>query len=218
MPCLEKKKLLRILGVTLFREAPCNQSGANTLPFWSSSFWCSFRCPPPTCRSIGKCSRRTLWLLPFVHIRKSVRTGLTESRGHLHWKSTLNRAFTVLQFSNFLVVPCIHFLLSVEFKRCLADVAFFPSSTLTPAFQHSRNFWAKLFPRPFLTQPEGSGVQTSWALPFRVSILGLSDVMACELTSSIFAKYKWSTNYWRWQRPWSDEGINMGMIGFTKMP
>ena len=121
-------------------------------------------------------------------------------------------------FQNFLVVPCIHFLLSVELERCLADVAFFPSSIPTPAFQHSRNFWAKLFPRPLLTQSEGSGVQTSWALPFSVSILGLSDVMACELTSSIFAKYKWSTNYWRWQRPWSDEGINMGMIGFTKMP
>ena len=30
--------------------------------------------PAATCRSVGKCDRKTL---PFVHIRKSARTGLT---------------------------------------------------------------------------------------------------------------------------------------------
>ena len=38
---------------------------------------------------------------------------------------------------------------------------FIPSLTLTAAFQRSRHFWAKLFPRPFLARPEGPGVQTS---------------------------------------------------------
>jgi len=32
----------------------------------------------------------------------------------------------------------------------LAEVMFFPSSTPTAAFQHSRHFRARLFPRPFL--------------------------------------------------------------------
>ena len=37
----------------------------------------------------------------------------------------------------------IHFLSLVELEHRLADV---PSSALTAAFQHSRHFWARLFP------------------------------------------------------------------------
>ena len=46
--------------------------------------------------------------------------------------------------------------------------ACFPSSTLTEAFQG--HFWASFFPRPFLTQSEGSGVQTRLKRAHLVSI------------------------------------------------
>ena len=68
--------------------------------------------PATTCKSVDKCNRKTLWLLPFVHIHKSARTALTgrhplknkctakgclfwsrksifSSRWHLHWRGAL---------------------------------------------------------------------------------------------------------------------------------
>ena len=65
-----------------------------------------------------------------------------------------------LQFSNFHVLLYIHFLSSVELECWLADVAFFPSPTLTSTFKHSRPIQARFSIRPFLAWPEGSGVQT----------------------------------------------------------
>ena len=49
-------------------------------------------------------------------------------------------------FQNFYVLPYIHFLSLVELKCWLADVVFFPLSTA--AFQCSRHFQARFFPRP----------------------------------------------------------------------
>jgi len=49
-------------------------------------------------------------------------------------------------FQNFYVC----FLSLLERECWLAEVMFFPSSTPTAAFQRSRHFWARFFPRPFL--------------------------------------------------------------------
>ena len=45
--------------------------------------------------------------------------------------------------------------------QVLLQFSKFPSSTPTAAFQRSRHFRARLFPRPFLTRSEGSRVQTN---------------------------------------------------------
>ena len=54
------------------------------------------------------------------------------------------------------MVQCNCFLSLVELEHWLDEVAFFPFSTLTAAFQCSRHF-----PRPSLEWPEGLGIQTS---------------------------------------------------------
>ena len=61
---------------------------------------------------------------------------------------------------------------------------FFPSSTLTAAFQHSRHFRARFFPRPFTSQV-GSGVQTTYTLCI---------VIQC-MTSSLHSSGNYS--FWR---------------------
>ena len=53
------------------------------------------------------------------------------------------------------------FLSLVELEHWLNEVAFFPFSTLTAAFQCSRYFQARFYPRPSLERPEGLGIQTS---------------------------------------------------------
>ena len=66
-------------------------------------------------------------------------------------------------FQNFYVLLYIHFLSLVELKRWLAKMHSFPHQHRR---QHSsaKTLWAKLFPRPFLTQPEGSVVQNNWSI------------------------------------------------------
>ena len=98
-------------------------------------------------------------------------------------------------FRNFYVLLYICFLSLVELERWLADVTFFPSSTPTMAFQHSGHFQARFFfTRPFLTQPEGSGVQTTPISAF--------------LSLSILEN-------WRWGRPGNKASDGMAWNHFV---
>ena len=61
----------------------------------------------------------------------------------------LSRILNVLfQSSNLHVLQYTHFLSLVELKRWLTNVTFFPSSTPTTGFQHSRLFRVRFFTTP----------------------------------------------------------------------
>ena len=72
---------------------------------------------------------------------------------------------------NFYVLVLIHFPSLVGW---LAGVAFFPSSTPTAAFQCSRHFQERLFPRPFLVGQKGLGSRL-------YTLYVCTDVILCSL-------------------------------------
>ena len=100
----------------------------------------------------------------FGHVRKGLGNNLAQKyragmaqflfpANFLFRSSTqLVRYYSNLQ--NFYVLVFIHFPSLVGW---LAGVAFFPSSTSTAAFQCSRHFQERLFPRPFLVGQKGLG-------------------------------------------------------------
>ena len=92
--------------------------------------------------------------------RPGIKASLTCLAGMLRFLNPTNfvlrsSTWLVKYYSNFHVLQHIHFLILVELERWLADVAFFPSSTLTAAFQWSRHFQAKLFLRSFFRRVWG---------------------------------------------------------------